>query len=255
MTTEPDPQGLDHPILGGRLTLFALLHGDYPAMHRRFLDALLATTPAARIELRFLSNALAEPVAAELDTLVASGRARIHYRNRENIRKYPAMRRAFHDPECPIETSYVIWLDDDTYLDRDPLWLPKLARTIVQGHAEGCRQVGPVWHFNLHPDQLAHMRKQPWYRDRPLVNFNGTTSPSARGVRFATGSFWALHTPTIRELDLPDVELGHQGGDYLTSLRLYQAGYGVKTFSPKKDIVNYSAESRRGLSEKHWGRR
>jgi hypothetical protein len=250
----PDP-AYDDPAIGGRLTAFVLLYGDYPEMHRRCLDALVATTPRDRLEIRVISNQLCAATGRHVAALVAAGAVAHHRANPGNPGKYPAMRAAFRDAALPIATDYLLWLDDDTICDRDPHWLRRLVALIARDHPGGARMFGPAAHIGLVPGQADWIKAAPWYRGRPFRDKHGRETPLGNRVHFVTGSFWALHVPTMRECDIPDPRLQHNGGDVIIGEQLHQMGHRFAAFSNGKDLVNWSGTPRRGRSEKPAGAR
>jgi hypothetical protein len=173
--------------------------------------------------------------------------------NDGNIKKYPAMRQLFQDPQDPITDQYVIWFDDDSIADKDPLWLPKLLETIIAFHPKGCRLYGARLFFTLSPSQMAWIKTRPWYRNKPFQMATGRVGPNANKAIFASGGFWALATHVIKDADLPDPQIGNNGGDYMVGAQVHQLGWQVKDWNARKQLVNFSSVPRRGLSEIHTG--
>tara|TARA_Y100001938_G_scaffold150895_1_gene244219 strand:+ start:667 stop:2610 length:1944 start_codon:yes stop_codon:yes gene_type:complete len=250
-TTSTDP--FNHPIIGGKFTICLLLYGDFPDMHKLCLDSLLHTVPAHLVDLRIGSNELCERTLKYLDVLEKEGRPFTHYRNEDNKKKYPVMRDMFYDEENPINTNYLIWFDDDTICNRDDNWLARLAEMIIDNHDDGFRMYGPRYTWNIRNSQMDWIKNASWYHGRPFRDGRGNPSHNATKIHFATGSFWALSTEAMRECNIPDPRIGHNGGDYMIGEQLYQGGYKLKSFSGRKQIVNWSAFPRRGLNEKHTG--
>lgn len=248
-----DMQVLDHPRIGGRFTLFVLLYGDFAQMHKNCLTAIRDTVPRDRVDLRIGSNALCAESLDFVEQLRSEGFITAHYQHTDNQKKYPVMREMFWDTANPINTEWLIWFDDDTMCNRNPNWLPLLAKQIVDNWDSGARMVGPERIFSLSPSQIAWIKEAKWYKGKHFIASGGRTAPNGRKVRFASGSFWALHVDTMRRCDIPDIRIGHNGGDYMIGAQLHQGGYGFKAFSSQKQIVNWSAHQRRGLDEKHAG--
>ncbi len=249
--TVADADPFDDPIIGGRFTVFMLLYGDYPAMHREALGSLLATIPAGRAEVRVISNDLCTETDHFVHGLMGDGAVARHFVNPDNIGKYPAMRRAFHNADFPIATNYVVWLDDDTICNKAADWMTTLARTIVAEHPRGCRLFGPAYTRVLSPEQIAWVKAAPWYLGVPFCDQRGREVANGNKVRFATGSLWALATAVIQAQDIPDARLAHNGGDYMVGAAVAQGGWKLKEFSDRKSLVNWSAYDRRGRSEPH----
>jgi len=240
----------DHPKIGGRFTIFGLLYGDYPEMHRRFLHAITSTVPRDRMDLRIGSNELGPESLKLVEELVSQNLIRKHYQHVENAKKYPVMREMFYDPELPIETPYLIWMDDDTFCDRDARWMQILAQKIVATNAD---MLGPVKHYRLTPGQKAWAAGGSWYTGRPWQDSFGRTQASGDRVHFPVGAFWAIRTSAMRQANIPDLRLGHNGGDVMNGAAVYQQGLKIQQFSLRKDVIEWSAVPRRGLSEKHPG--
>jgi ADP-heptose:LPS heptosyltransferase len=254
---EPHPPTdiLDHPIIGGKFTVFILMYGgvEFFDMHRECLSTILGTIPAHRRDLRIASNQL-NPKSLELiDTYIAAGEVRKHYLHPTNDFKYPVMREMFHDASCPIETNYLLWFDDDTVCDKDPMWLPRLGQLIVDKHPSGYRLFGPKYLYRIHDKLAAWYRESTWYKGRAWRDRTGKAAPNGAYSHFATGSFWALNTDLIKIADIPDARLAHNGGDYTIGEQVWQAGYDIASFSERKLFVSWSKYSRRGVTTPHPG--
>lgn len=243
----------DDPIIGGQVTIGVLLYGNYPDMHRRCLNSILSTVPRSRRDLRVGCNAVCDASLTYVKRLQDEGHINVTYIN-ENIKKYPAMRQMFWDPAHPITNKWIIWFDDDTIADRDPQWCSRLLQTIVMCYPQKYRMFGDirVWTFDFY--QAAWVKSRPWYRDRQFQLANGSPAANGNRVVFAAGGFWALETAVMREADIPDVQLGHNGGDYMIGEQVWQAGYSTRWWNKNKAHVHTSSVSRRGLDEVHTGK-
>lgn len=243
----------DHERIGGRFTIFSLLYGDYFDMHKRHLDAILKTCPPERVELRLGSNQLGMRSADYVRGLEREGRVRLHYAHTTNERKYPVMRKMFHDPEHPIDTKWLVWFDDDSMCDKNQDWLALLAQQIV--NYPDMDMFGPVRFYRLSELQPQWVREAPWFKGRPFRDKSGKPQPNGDKTHFVVGAFWALRTEAMRKADIPCRRLGHNGGDWTIGEQLYQAGFKQKNWTGSKEIVEWSAVPRRGLSESHPGKR
>lgn len=247
---------MDHPVIGGKITVFVLTHGDFPDMHRRCLGALLATTSPDRVELRVHANDLGAASLAYVEGLEADGRIASLYRAEKNLKKYPAMREMLHDPKAPIKTPWMVWLDDDTFADKDPNWLDKLAESVAKGTEVDPRlgMVGAKLFSHLNAKQIQWVTQASWYRKRPLQDRHGRDAPGSPVVHFCVGAFWAMKTECVKTCDVPDVRLSNNGGDVAIGEALHQNGYTFKQLpGTKKELVNWSAVPRRGASESMFG--
>ena len=243
----------DHPRIGGRFTVFSLLYGDYFDMHKRHLDAILKTCPPERIDFRVGSNQLGQRSLDYVQSLGREGLIHLHYYHKGNHKKYPVMREMFWDDQNPINTQWIIWFDDDSMCDRNQDWLTLLAQQIV--NYPDIDMFGPVRFYRLTENQPQWIRQAPWYRGRSFRDKSGKPVPNGDKVHFVVGAFWALRTEAMRAADIPCRRLQHNGGDWTIGEQLYQAGFKIKNWSGNKEIVEWSALPRRGLSEVHPGTR
>ena len=255
MPPHPNEEIYDHPILGGKFTVFVLMYGgtELYDMHRECLSTILNTIPAARRDFRVISNQLNNRSVELVNSYIASGDVQKHYQHTTNDYKYPTMRQAFRDLDLPIKTNYLLWFDDDTICDKDPMWLSRMAQLIVAKHPTGGRLFGPKYLFRVTDKLAAWYKASTWYKGRPWRDRSGKEAPNGAYTHFATGSFWALSTDLITTADIPDCRLAHNGGDYTIGEQVWQAGYDVVTFSERKVFVSWSKYSRRGITTPHPG--
>lgn len=242
---------IDHPDVGGRFTIFVLFYGpeDYYDLHQRCLESIITTVPAERMDLRVGSNALNARSVAMLDRYEQAGLIRKHYRHTENAYKYPVMREMFNDPALPIDTKWLIWFDDDSIADRTASWLGLLAQAIVQSHrAHNCHMFGSKKFWTLQTGQKRWYESRPWYKKRPWRMQNGRGSPNGNKIHFAEGGWWCLSTAAMRACDIPDPDIGHNGGDITIGEQLYQGGYEIKQFNANKQFIHTSSVDRRGVT-------
>ena len=244
-----DPKIFDHEDIGGKFTVCMLFYGpeEYHDLHRRCLESFLSTTPRERIDLRVGSNALNAKSLDLIQRYIDAGAITKHYRHDRNVWKYPVMREMFYDASCPIDTKWILWFDDDSICDRTPAWLNTLVHHIVQNHQrDNSHMFGAPFVWTLQPGQKEWFERRPWYRGKPWRLQNGTPSPNGNKVLFCTGGFWALTTEAMRACNIPDPEIGHNGGDVCIGEQLYQGGYRMKSWNAKKQYVNTSSVKRRG---------
>lgn len=255
-TPQPSPftddAVLDHPAVGGKVTIFVLFYGgeEFHQLHRRCIGSILATTPAHRVDIRVGSNALNAQSVAMLDEFVKQGRITKHYKHVNNDYKYPVMREMFYDPACPITTKWVLWFDDDSICDVEPFWLNILGTHIQRHHHENCHMIGAKYIWSTNARQRAVLAARPWYKGRAWRNDKGQPSPNGTKIIFATGGFWALTHEAMVQADIPDIETGltHTGGDWQIGEQLYQAGYEIRQFNGSKQFVRTSSVPRRGVT-------
>lgn len=242
-----------NPIIGGPMTICVLMYGDYPDMHRACLGSIFQTTAPELRELRIVTNQLALPTRNWLDGLKAEGQLHTLIHNDDNRKKYPAMRQLFWDPDNPITTKWIVWFDDDTIANRDTDWHKHLAQKIIAEYPKKARMVGDLRFFTLTASQREWAKTRPWWRDRHLQTKQKTAAPNGQHIFFAAGGFWALEAAAMREAMIPDEQIGHNGGDYILGLQLWQQGYRTAAWNTGKKHVHTSSVGRRGLNEIHTG--
>jgi hypothetical protein len=187
--------------------------------------------------------------------LQSQGHINLIYEHTTNDKKYPVMREMFYDPAHPIETKWLLWFDDDSIADRNPEWLRLLAKVMIEHYPSNHHMIGNKFIWHMLPGQADTYRTRPWYKGREFRMKNGKPSPNGDKILFATGGFWAITAEAMRNCDIPDKQIGHNGGDYTIGEQLYQGGYKIKQWNGKKQFVGTSSVPRRGLDEKHYGQR
>jgi hypothetical protein len=239
----------DHPVIGGKFTVCVLCYGPYPELARRCLGSILEHIPPHRLDLRVAYNhsETKDPIeqAAEQETVqyLRSLPCTVTYINQKNRKKYPVMREMFWDPRHPLKTNYVLWFDDDTKIV-DPLMLKYLVETIVANHNHGCRMFGTILTHDI--NMFAKDGNRPdtwftgadWYRGVQFrLKNTERRAPNGSVIDFCTGWFWALATETIRQASIPDLRLGHNGGDVTIGAQVAQSGGKLKLFNKGKSLV------------------
>lgn len=132
-----------------------------------------------------------------------------------NANKYPMMRAMFHDAARPIDTEFVMWFDDDSYIDEGTAWWESAAHV--------CRDadyVGQQWRMGLTGPQRLWQQSQSWCKQ-----------PVPRMQPFMQGAWWCLRTARMREANWPIPELRHNGGDVLLGSVAQQLGWVSKVWS------------------------
>jgi hypothetical protein len=250
-TTFNDDSVVDHPAVGGKVTVFVLCYGDFFDLHKKCLTSLLATIPMKRLDLRVGSNALGAQSLAMIEEYVQQGFITKHYRHTENAYKYPVMREMFYDESHPITTKWVLWFDDDSMCDVEPNWFNILATHIAQHHkGRDAHMIGANFVWTANPRQWDVLASRPWYKNRPRRDSRGNPSPNGSKILFVAGGFWAITLEALRAADIPDLGTGltHTGGDWQIGEQLYQAGYGMRQFNGQKQFVRTSSVARRGAT-------
>jgi hypothetical protein len=170
------------------------------------------------------------------------------YDSDENIKKYPMMRRIFHSEDNPIDTDYVMWFDDDSYI-KEPTFLADV-RTALAPNTEGRTpdMLGACYTIRVAGSQQNWIKDQSWYDNKPI----------SQSMKFATGGWWTLSTETMRKFNYPYPELLHRGGDVMLGALMQQQSLWLRNF--RKGVAinadengNESKAKRRGYDEKPIG--
>lgn len=240
----------DHPYIGGKFTIFVLCYGNYPQLAKRCLDGIIKTTPADRLDLRVGANQVCKETLDYLKSLPLT--KLYHYP--ENRLKYPVMRDMFWDRDCPIDSKYIVWFDDDSYTVK-PNWQQQLAEAIVANHKKSYRLYGIKFFHDLkiymkrgHRPELW-FKEADWYKGVMMRDKRGRGIPNGSVVHFVAGGFFALGTDAIRFGDIPDRRLEHNGGDITIGEQVHQAGFKVCDFNRGKEYVFSSGHKRRGFHQ------
>ena len=245
------PKLADSPVIGGKVTVCVLLYGNYPEMHRRCITAIKNTTNKQDLDFRVYCNNVCAPTYEMCKLLYNEGVISTIYESKENKFKYPCMREMFHDAAMPITTKWVVWFDDDSMCDVDPLWFDKMCSTINAATIADANfgMLGPIYHFSMQPKHADWIKKADWYRGKQFRDRSGKTAVNGNKVFFVTGSFWAMKTEAITKANIPDVRLTHNGGDVCIGEQMWQNGYTFKNWNGDKKIVCWSSTARRGTSQ------
>lgn len=229
---------LNHPILGGKITVCVLCYGPHVELARKCLNSIFSTVPAEQLDVRVGCNAV-EP--ATMDYLKTLPVTKI-YDVPENPGKYRTMSRMFYDSSCPITTEYLCWLDDDVTLCAND-WLKRSAEMVVANHNRGVRMYGNIF---LH-DILRGCRDRnravnwfhsaTWWRGRNLLA-RGTLKEANNGsvIRFVSGWFWWLWTGVLKQCTIPDPRLEHNG-DIAVAEQVRQMGWSIGQLNRNKELA------------------
>lgn len=246
---------MDHPLIGGKLTVFALCYGPHPELARSCLSSILETVPIERLDIRVGCNACDPATIKYLESLPLTKM----YVHKNNDKKYPVMREMFWDTKCPVTTRYMAWFDDDAKV-ADRLWALKLSDAIISNHPHGSRLYGNKYVHDLKMfakgghNPVEWFKRAAWWRGRNLkVKGQGDEAPNGTVIEFVSGWFWAASMDAIRAANVPDIRLNHNGGDIAIGEQFHQAGFKIKTFNTGKSLVwcpEKQAGGRRGYSEK-----
>lgn len=245
---------MDHHEIGGKVTLCLLVYGNYPDMHKRCLSAL-ARAGRDRLELRVYLNEACPETVNMAEEMHRNGRISVLYRSDTNKFKYPCMRQMFHDPDHPISTKWTIWFDDDTMADVDNYWLEKLCQAAIDTAKSDPRvgMIGPRYFYSMDAQHIDWVKSASWYKGREFRDKAGNQAPNGFKIHFASGSCWMLRSDCIKECDIPDTRLRHNGGDICIGEQIWQNKWNLKNWNSDKRIVLWSSVARRGHRESIFG--
>ena len=230
---------MDHPLVGGKYTVCVCCYGPHFNLQLRCIESILATLPRARMDLCIGCN---DPTV-ELRRYLEHVQPDAVYVHLDNVYKDAVMREMFYDPRRPLQTSHLVWFDDDTQVV-DPRWADILAETIVANHPHGCRLYGDKRFHDLNiyvkpghrPDQW--FRQATWWNGVPLrLRNSDRAAPNGSCIDFAVGYFWAIHVPTILQAQIPDARLVQGGDDIVIGEQVHQCGGKIKSFNVGKKLV------------------
>lgn len=246
---------MDHPILGGKVTICVLGYGDYPHLLDGCLSSIIKSVPRERREIRVALNQPSLELEKVAERFYNLGEVSCILTDKGTRKKYPAMRDLFNVNR--IETNYTVWFDDDT-LVKDVNWLLDLSEVIIANHPQGARLYGWVMQHDLAiynkrgHNPLEWFRQATWWRNKPLRNrLNLSNIPNGSLISFVAGWFWAIATDLIYSLNLPDYRVDHNGDPHIGAA-VEQAGYSLKMFNQDKKYIwcpKKEKGGRRGYSE------
>lgn len=168
---------------------------------QRVLNSPMRQLAQHNIEFRFGCNAVGQDTRALIERATEVFQPTLVIDSRQNIHKYPLMRRLFYD--IPMTAPITIWFDDDSCLapDNKPeLWLPRLQKQLAS-HV----MVGSLYKARLIGNQPEWIKAQPWYNGKEPQPY----------VQFASGSWWAIRTSVLQQFDWPAPGFKHRGVDVM----------------------------------------
>ena len=223
-------------------TVFMLLYGDYHELHKKALTPLVQQDDT-RLDVRLWLNVVC------LDTakwLVENAPAHwLIYVADQNIPKYHAMARMFHDGDYPITTPWITWFDDDSiikkgnWLNKTLAFIAENPRVVLFGRACVKRHMSGI---------ESWIKRASWYSKREFQ----TLGKKLRGIHFIQGCYWWLTRNVLERLDWPDSRLSHNGGDTALSEAIWQQGFEQAGFTYGVDV---DVAARRGMTERPAGSR
>ncbi len=220
-----------------KFTVCVLLYGDHLALASRCLEPLFKAAGLGLINLRIGLN---EVCNATLQFVKDNTpKSCILFEANPQIYKYPMMRRMLYD--CPVDTEYFMWFDDDSFIKEDVgSWFCDVEKIM-----QSCDMLGSVYTIGYSQEQAAWAKTQPWYTGKPI-------NPRPK---FATGGWWCVRTDLLKKHDWPIPQLKHSGGDVALGVLVEQQSYRLKHFNKgvainANDEGKESSATRRGFSGK-----
>lgn len=236
-------------------TIGILLYGEYTNLGHRCINSIAEECREVfPRDVRVGLNQVCNRTSIYVDALVEQGwlLPKNVYRSAENIHKYPMMRRMFYDPDNPIETKYVMWFDDDSFVraKQDASDASFLARVKerLEGGDNPTGMVGSVYTIGVNVNQRHWIEDQPWFTGQPVGD----------KISFATGGWWAARTAVLQQHNYPWPELDHRGGDVMLGALMAQQGLSIRQFRDGVAINadqngNESKSPRRGFDQQPIG--
>lgn len=241
---------LDHPLIGGRLTICTYCQGNEPALHQRCINSIAATVPLDRIDWR---AAVCEGPIETVNLLEGLGVKDTIYETTYRP-KAAVMRQLLGYGGRSVATRYVVWFDDDAYVT-DPQWLRLLLEMIVvQQPDTGLYGAKFLHELIVNPqrniDHTRWFRAAPWYRGLPFRTRTGAAAPNGNIVHFVGDGCWAASTEALMRANAPDERLRDTGIAICLGEQLYQHGYKTKLFNDGHKLVAYNPSPQRRLTRK-----
>lgn len=194
------------------LTVCVLLYGsdDYCfRMAQRVINSPLRLLGESGVEFRFGMNAVGTDTRQFLlDAIRESFPVADVVDSRENIHKYPMMRRLFYSR--PLQSDYVMWFDDDSCINPATdvnMWWPRIRQQL-----SAYKMLGSVYKDRFSGNQRDWIKAQPWYNGKEPGAF----------AQFAAGGWWVIHAEVLRTFNWPPEVFKHRGGDVMLGELLRQ---------------------------------
>ena len=210
-----------------RVTICVLLYGDHIDLAKRCVGSIIERFPKESYELRVGMNECCDETLKYIKGIKEIDKI---YKEKKNINKYPLMIKMFED----IETEFIWWFDDDvevvleSALNKRIEIIDKMNKKVVLlGHSYFCK--------NLSQKSLDWVKKQPWYRGRPIpcgaMSYDKEYYKNTKKMRlhFPTGYSWFARTDFIKESGFPGEIV--RAGDIFLGIAIRQMGYAYKDVS------------------------
>jgi GT2 family glycosyltransferase len=216
------------------VTICVLTYGSYLHLARRCLESIRRHCDRSLYRLVVGANAVGPRTHAYLRSLRRAGWVDELILSRHNLNKCPMMRRMV----AHVETEFVWWFDDDSYVERPralEYWLRSARRsasgTVMWGQAAFVESPRSFLEVRR---AAEFVRTSSWYRGltppawepggKGDFDFEGRGTGDGRWF-FITGGCWLIRTRAIRALDWPDRRLVKEGDDVLLGEAIRQQGW------------------------------
>jgi GT2 family glycosyltransferase len=222
------------------VTICVLCFGPYEPLARRCLAALERYTDSSVFRLRIGLNETCEATQSLVKELQTRKPETIVHKSDVNLFKVPMMRLLLTSP--PVDTKWVIWFDDDSYVTRSD-WLLSLAAKM-----EAFPEVsmwGKPYSVYVPARTADFARAAAWFRGLPLMP--ATEKPDHYRFSFVEGGFWAIRTDYLRKLDWPDRRLIHYHNDFMLGEAMRQNSFRLGSFHHGVRITDAPRRSPKGV--------
>jgi len=234
--------------LKDKFTICVLLYGDHTELADKCLRSIAETIRVEDFQLRVGLNAVSDRTRNWVKSWIHPD---CIWESEENIHKYPMMRAMIHEAR-PVTTEYLMWFDDDSYLEghkleEDASTSPWLLH--VDSMMSTADMLGSIYVKGWEGNQAEFVKAQPWYAGK---------EPAGRRLKFATGGWWTIRTELLYKYDYPWPDLDHCGGDTMLGELCHQQDLRLRHFSTgvKINAGHSGVESeapRRGFTQKPYG--
>jgi len=246
------PRAFDSPAIGGKVTICMLMFGEDHSLHRRLFTSVCRTVPNTRVELRVACNQVSLDTTNMLNTFPL----RKVYQDNGRRRKAGAMRDIFYDEDDPIDTNWIVWLDDTAFA-KDPGWLSCLVETIANQKAES--KVGLVglkvrYAMQNHrgQDPRDWFARAPWFTGKNFRNKLGRDAPNGDQIHLVHSNFFAISRKLTQAAVIPDKRIEQSGSAICLGEQAHQLGFRTKQFNEGYRYVQVThTQAKRGLHEKY----
>ena len=231
--------------MSNTFTICVLLYGDHRILAQRCLSSITNNIPREALNLRVGLNEIGASTRTLVDELIQNNLLLPEnvYDEAVNIKKYPMMRQMLWDPDNPIDTPFVIWFDDDSYVDhKGSSWLDTVDAAL--GTTDQPQMLGSIYSQHFTGNQADWIKAQPWYTGRAFSRKGGRDT-----FQFPTGGWWCISTEILRKWNWPDPTILHRGGDCALGELIRQQGIRLQQF--RKGVrINADASGRESKAKR-----